>query len=489
MRQIYNVIYIALVVLLSVTVCNATTLKVYVAPFNAIGAVKNKEESKVLLQALLTAKLSDGTILPVNSLVDADVTAQGTFVVIGNQYSLDIVLLNKDNKALSRRVASGISDAPSYFNILDSVVNELKKDLSRVPVQDNKPKERNNQIGIVRPEKEQNAQGDVIYSKSEMNGSNKVLIPRMVGEYSLIRNVEPLDLMLLADMKTIKLINVKNNSIVSNAQLDVGSQIINIDYLTTESKSTNILVSYVRMSKVYTAIYAFDGKTLIRMKDQEPYYSRVFTPHGNERKLLVQEQGAADTPYYGPVYTANLINNKIVKGSEFPLPAGITIYEFNQFKGMDNTSFTVAYDNNGYLSVFDNALKSVWKSSEKFGKSQLSYQIYDLNYLNQTGKEYRTYFVNQRVLVTKNQIIIVGYNDPSLSFGDMRSYKKGTVYGFKWNGESLEEVWHTVPTQNYMPDFEYDDESASLYQLQRTQGEGLFQSQAGTSTVLIKKVE
>ena len=82
MRQIYNVIYIALVVLLSVTVCNATTLKVYVAPFNAIGAVKNKEESKVLLQALLTAKLSDGTILPVNSSVDADVTAQGTFVVM-----------------------------------------------------------------------------------------------------------------------------------------------------------------------------------------------------------------------------------------------------------------------------------------------------------------------------------------------------------------------------------------------------------------------
>lgn len=489
MYQLRKMVYVVLMVILSAAVCCAEPLKVYIAPFNVVGTVKDKDESKILLQALLTAKLANGKILPVTTVTDANVTVQGTYVMIGNQYSLDIVLLSPQNKTLSRRVTSGVNDSPSYFKMLDVIINQIKPDLDLIPL------DTINNVGVhslstnIRSWQDTKTTSDIIYAKVDSQHENKFGSPRMMGEYSLIRNIESIKALLLADARSIKLIHLGDNKVVADAQLEVGSQIINIDYMSNAMQGIRIIVSYIHMGKAYTAIYGFDGKTMKTVNNKEPFFAKVVKLYGNEESLLVQEQGDPEKPYYGAVYTAKIMNNKLQKDSKVLLPNDISIYEFNQFLVGKNDRLIVAYDHDGYLVVYDNKLSQIWKSSDKFGRSQLSYEIQDLSYLNKIGKEYRTYFVNQRILVTKTQAIIVGYNDPSLSIGDMRTYKKGIVYGFKWNGSALEEVWHTSPTQNYMPDFEYDDTTQSLYQLQRTQGEGLFQKQPAMSSVLIKKVE
>jgi hypothetical protein len=71
--------------------------------------------------------------------------------------------------------------------------------------------------------------------------------------------------------------------------------------------------------------------------------------------------------------------------------------------------------------------------------------------------------------------------------GNARSYKKGAVYCLLWNGSSLEEKWRTRETQNYMPDYIFDEGRSELLILQTVQRPGL--TDRGASSLAIKKVE
>jgi hypothetical protein len=56
-----------------------------------------------------------------------------------------------------------------------------------------------------------------------------------------------------------------------------------------------------------------------------------------------------------------------------------------------------------------------------------------------------------------------------------------------WNGSSLEEKWRTRDTQNYMPDFYFDEGRNELLLLQTVQRGGA--TGRGASSLSIKKVE
>ena len=95
--------------------------------------------------------------------------------------------------------------------------------------------------------------------------------------------------------------------------------------------------------------------------------------------------------------------------------------------------------------------------------------------------------MNQRIQVSTKGEIVVGKNDGFWVLGNARSYKRGAVYCLIWNGSSLEEKWHTRETQNYMPDFFYDESRNELLMLQTVQRAGV--SSRGASSLTIKKVE
>jgi hypothetical protein len=95
--------------------------------------------------------------------------------------------------------------------------------------------------------------------------------------------------------------------------------------------------------------------------------------------------------------------------------------------------------------------------------------------------------MNQRIQVTSKGEVIVGKNDGFWVLGNARSYKKGSVHCLQWNGSSLEEKWRTRETQNYMPDYFFDEARNELMILQTVQRPGT--SDRGASSMAIKKVE
>ncbi len=186
---------------------------------------------------------------------------------------------------------------------------------------------------------------------------------------------------------------------------------------------------------------------------------------------------------------AALQGKKVVKKTKLPMPRYGNLYSFNQFKAHNGELLTVVYHESNYLVVYDKDQKELWRSNDAFGGSELFYQIEDLDRVRVTGDKYRWYFMNQRILVTSQQEVLVGKNDGFFVLGNARTYKKGAVYSLYWNGAALEEVWRTKDTQNYMPDFWFDEQKNELLLLQLTQREDSIMRVKGATALQIKKVE
>ncbi|MGB9082339.1 MAG: hypothetical protein WCD00_13655, partial [Desulfuromonadaceae bacterium] len=137
--------------------------------------------------------------------------------------------------------------------------------------------------------------------------------------------------------------------------------------------------------------------------------------------------------------------------------------------------------------VYDQQLNELWRSNDKFGGSELYFQKEDDSNLRVSGDKFRWIFMNQRIQVSSKGEILVGKNEGFWVLGNARSYKRGAVYCLVWNGSSLEEKWRTRETQNYMPDYLFDEARNELLILQTVQRPGI--ASRGASSLSIKKVE
>jgi hypothetical protein len=216
-----------------------------------------------------------------------------------------------------------------------------------------------------------------------------------------------------------------------------------------------------------------------------PYYFRSAALEGGVKKLYAQVMGRGED-FYGAVAEATRNGSAISLKNPIAMPRYGNIYNFNLIKGRDGKILVVVLNSDGYLIVYDPQLKELWRSDEKFGGSELYFQKEIEANVRTYGDKYRWIFMNQRLQVLPDGEVLVGKNEGGWVVGNARSYKKGVVYSFVWNGSSLEEKWRTKETQNYMPDYCFDVPRNELLMLQTTQRPGF--SSRGASALSIKNV-
>jgi asparagine synthetase B (glutamine-hydrolysing) len=194
-----------------------------------------------------------------------------------------------------------------------------------------------------------------------------------------------------------------------------------------------------------------------------------------------------DQDFFGDLYEAHRNGSTITKGNPLKLPRYGNIYNFNQFKAKDGTTLSVVISGDGYLTVYNQEKKEMWHSNDRFGGSNLYFEREDQQNVRSTGELYRKVFLGMRIQVTAKNEVVVGRNEGTFVVGNVRFYKKGSVYCFQWDGSSLEELWRTREVQNYMPDYRFDEARSELLLLQMPQRPG--PGEEGAASLAIKKVE
>lgn len=505
---------------LAVPAFAAGPLRVYVGEFNAVG-VAAKDDTKAVLQSLLASRLNNDKLLTVSSAAEAEVVVGGTYLTIGKQYNLDAFARTAAGQTVTRSFVQGEGGQEALFGAVGSLAEKLSSDLLKkveagsvprmavaapaavvaplpVPVVQPRPQS----ADIVRAAQPSQSgdlqrapQGDIIRPQALYRGApNKGEIKRLDGMYNLLA-VGPSDakgrrLLFMAQNQSVAALWEGELRPFTGFSLKANQKVVSLDYVDSDANgAAELYVSVLTSGEVESQVWELKNNKLVKLAEKVPYFFRAIALAGGATKLYVQEQGRGEQQYYGDVFEAALQGKQVVKKTRFPLPRYGNLYSFNQFKAQNGELLTVVYHESNYLIVYDKEQKELWRSNDAFGGSELYYQVEDLDRVRVYGDKYRWHFMNQRILVTSQQEVLVGRNDGFFVLGNARTYKKGAVYSLYWNGAALEEVWRTKDTQNYMPDFWFDEKKSELLLLQLTQREDVVMRVKGATALQIKKVE
>lgn len=477
----------------------AAQVRVFVSEVNAIG-VQNRDEMKSTLQMLLASRLTGDKMLAVGSSVEADVIVSGNYVTIGRIFSVDAVAKAASGKTLTRAFVQGESQdelIPAMGKLADKLGAELAKVYDRgVP-----------DTAIAAPRSAITTKSDIIRSEQNLNKAptsdfikpkeyernNTVgwLSKRLNGAANLISTGKTLsdgsrEVFLAEERRLSYYRQATEMKLVAEAELSNSEKILSVDTIETVDGTTEIYLTIIRSDELASQAWQIKGDKLVQVAKNLPYYFRSFSLAGGPKKLYVQDMGR-DDDFFGDVSEAVRTGDKVSIKNSVKMPHHGNIYSFNQFRDSDGKLNTVTINADGYLVVYDQEQKELWRSNDKFGGSELYFQKEDLENVRVTGDKFRWVFMNQRIQVTSKGDVLVGKNDGFWVLGNARSYKKGTVYCFGWDGSSLSEKWRTRDTQNYMPDYHYDETRNELLILQTVQRSGV--GTRGATSLAVKKVE
>ncbi|MBC7963509.1 MAG: VCBS repeat-containing protein [Steroidobacteraceae bacterium] len=476
----------------------AAQLKVFVADINAVGAA-NKDELKTTLQTLLASRLNNDQIMSVASASEADVIVTGTYVAIGKVFSVDALAKTVAGKSVTRAFVQGESQdelIPSIGQLADKLSAGLSRQYfpgssaapspAALPAPSS-PKKDIIMVEQVRPA----ATAEFIKPREYEQGSTSGWTSkRLIGAANLLTLGAPLQdggrQIFMAEDRRISYYRQSHEmKLITDVELGSSEKIVSLDAMVT-GNNTELYVSVMRGAEVSSQVWQVQGDKLVRLTDKIPYFFRVFSLAGAPRKLYAQGMGRG-SDFYGDVFEAALSGNSVSLKNPIKMPRFGNIYTFNQFTDAAGTVFTTAINPDNYLIVYDRNQAELWRSNDKFGGSELYFQKEDPDNVRVTGDNFRWIFMNQRIQVTSKGEVLVGKNDGFWVLGNARSYKKGAVYCLTWNGSSMEEKWRTRETQNYMPDYFFDEASNELLILQTVQRPGI--TNRGASSLAIKKVE
>jgi hypothetical protein len=498
--------FVAFITLLSIMIAVpalAAQMRVFVADMNAIGA-QNKDDMKATLQMLLSSRLSGDKIIAVGSAAEADAVVTGTYVIIGKVFSVDALAKTVGGKTLARAFVQGEGQdelIPAVGKLAEKLSVELEKiyssgqlpAIAALPVPSaqaslSAPKSdfiKNEQLVRKAPVSEFIKPTD--FDRSSSGGWQSKRLNGAAYQMAIGKNLPDgsREIFLAEDRRLSYYHQGADMKLVAETEFKNSEKILSLDAIEGNDGALDIYVTIVRSDELASQVLQVKGDKLVQIAEKLPFFFRSFRLAGGPIKLYAQSMGR-DADFYGDIAEVSRTGSTIVLKNPVKMPRFGDLYSFNQFLDRDGKTYSVVINSDGYLIVYDQGLNELWRSNDKFGGSELFFQKEDAN-PRVTGDKFRTIFMNQRVQVTGKGDILVGKNDGFWVMGDARMYKKGAVYNFAWNGSSLEEKWRTRDTQNYMPDYFYDEARNELLILQTVQRPGL--SGRGASSLSIKKVE
>jgi hypothetical protein len=475
----------------------AAQLRIYVSDMNAIG-VTNKDEMKATLQMLLSSRLNSDKILAVASAGEADALVTGTYISIGKVFSIDALVKTYAGKTLARSFVQG-ENQEELIPAVGKLAEKLSAEIGKLPagsieLSANAPVKAG-RSDFIRQDQQQIRQ---VPSSGFIKATDRDQLSvkggwqsrRLKGVANLMATGRTLsdgtrEVFLAEDRKLAYYRQGDDLKLLAEREFKHTEKVISLDAIEVSDGVTDVYVTIIRAGELASQLWQVKGDKLVLVADDLPYFFRSLSLAGGPKKIYAQSMGR-DTDFYGAVGEVVRTGSAVSTKNPIKLPRFGDIYSFNQLRDQDGRIHTIVINQDSYLVVYDQEMKEVWRSNDKFGGSELFFQREDAN-PRVTGDKFRSIFMNQKVQVTSRGEVLVGKNEGLWVLGDARSYKKGSVYCLVWDGSSLEEKWRTRDTQSYMPDYYYDEGRNELMLLQTVQRTGF--GTTGASTVAIKKVE
>lgn len=494
----------ALLLMAAPSLSQAAPLKTYVAEFKVVGA-PNKDELKFSLQSLLSSRLNPDRTQLVENSDKAELLLNGSYSLFGKMFSIDVLLKNVLNGSLTKVFEQGESQddlIPAFGRLAQKIDQELAKaphqeTAAAIPPAAPAPAVVNHvtpastyKVAAPLPAVEE---GYVV--KNSVPGRNTPgswTSDPMPGVYMAIALGRTLpsgerEIFVVGEHSLLYLLKGAEIKKVAEISIPVPARILAIDSADLDHDGRpEIYVSIIDRKTVSSRIYQPSGAGLELVADNQPWLFRGIGADLKDRKVFAQGVGS-DGEYFSDLFELVKSGQTFKTVKSRTLPRGGNIYNFTSFRDASGADKLVVMDEDGYLVVYSADNGELWKSSDKFGGSETSFNYESVAQLRAKGDKYRWNFLEQRIMPLPGGILIVPRNEGTFSIGNNRSYNKHSLFGLEWSGALLREAWHTKQTPSYLADYAYDSATHEVVLLEVVQKAGLFVN--GKTVISINRLD
>ncbi len=223
-------------------------------------------------------------------------------------------------------------------------------------------------------------------------------------------------------------------------------------------------------ARLRSYVLEYQQGKFVKIMDDVHLHFRVMQGIDGRPQLYGQADGQ-DKPFDGPVRQYTWQGNRYMPGPVVPLPKALTrIYGFAlaDLDG-DGAPKVLVLDPLDYLRVFDRSGTEIYRSSDRYGGSELMLEYNPAR----AGENPRSGIQPDRVMLQgrmyfedilgngKKQLV-VPRNNPSTGYSfQTRLYDKGKIFGLNWDGIGMQAVWETRELPGYIADFALIDPDGS----------------------------
>lgn len=241
-------------------------------------------------------------------------------------------------------------------------------------------------------------------------------------------------LLLLVQPHSVSAYNISQAALspaLDGAEIDVRGDIVHIDTgKLGDSKKDSIFLTFKNGDDLSSAVYTYDNGKFVQVWEGKDIIVRPI-----EGKLYAQKFFASDG-FTGPVLAASLQGGKLAlaTGDALKLPKGVDLFDFS-FMRYSGKTYVVAYDSAGFVSFYDDAGRSLWKSPKDFGGFLNSYKKSTFV----AGLERGSWSIKDKIMIMGGDAVVIK-RAPLAGMAKGLGYKNSSISVLRWNGLSVEEL-------------------------------------------------
>lgn len=188
-----------------------------------------------------------------------------------------------------------------------------------------------------------------------------------------------------------------------------------------------VVITSMRNSDVISAIYEFTGDGF-KLLWEGKYFARR---HGSG--LIAQAYSNAEG-YSRDILQVVWDTNGYHTGEKLKMPKGVNIYDFVTLEGEGRQSLVFAYDEKGFLQLYDEKGTRVWKSGAATGGFISTFKKSS----PATYIDPEEWSIKDRMIQTQREVMVV-FREPVVNMLKTAGYKTSSIKTYWWNGLSMEE--------------------------------------------------
>lgn len=195
-----------------------------------------------------------------------------------------------------------------------------------------------------------------------------------------------------------------------------------------KNKRDNLVITSMKGSEITSYLYELQDSKFVQLAAVRDVFLRKL---GSE---LVAQRYTRSDGYTGSVYSVSFAGGAYRKGADLKLPEDVNIYDFQYLNSPDGRQAVLAWDEKGYLNLYNDKGIRTWVSNSDFGGFFKTFKRESPTVMADRGQ----WSIKDRLVIRGGEIL-APKRKPFFGLARGLGYSNSEIRSLWWNGINVEE--------------------------------------------------